>query len=71
MPRVHTVKELRAFLDEMEAGWTEQDDRMLGKFEDQEIRVPYYSRTKFSGYGPAHANYDVTGMGFIIDQPNI
>jgi hypothetical protein len=32
-----TVGELRKMLDDMEANWTEEDDKYLGKFNDQSL----------------------------------
>ena len=71
MPHARTVKELRAFLDEMEAKWTEEDNQYLGKFEDQPVNVPYFKDGNYLGCGPAAIAHDITGLGFIIDEPAI
>lgn len=69
MASATTVRELRIFLDKIEEGWTERDIKYLGQFEETPIVVPYFNKGECQGYGPAHIEYDVTGLGFIIDQP--
>ena len=49
---IQTVKDLRVYLDEMEAKWDGHDERYMGKFWDQNIRIPYFGRdNQFLGYG--------------------
>lgn len=67
--KVATVKDLRLFLDEMEKNWTEEDDVMIGRFDSQPVRVPY-GKWDFEGLGPAYIEFEITGLGFIIDQPD-
>lgn len=68
MASATNVRELRIFLDKIEEGWTEVDNKYLGRFEETPIVVPHFREGAFLGYGPAHIEYDVTGLGFIIDQ---
>ena len=73
---ITTVGELRQALDEFEANWTDQDREYLGKFNDQAIRTPYWTKHdsdqrgtyRFAGYGPAELHYDLSGLGFIIED---
>ena len=70
MPHARTVGELRAFLDELEVNWTQEDNEYLGKLEDQPICVPYFNeKGECKGYGPATSAHDVTGLGILIDEP--
>lgn len=69
--KIMTVQALYAFLEQARENWTEEDEIYLGKFDHQEVRVPYFNLnedSKFQGYGPAHIHYD-GGLGFIIEQP--
>jgi len=61
-----TVGKLRAYLDAMEAGWTEKDAEYLGKFEDLAIlTIP-----SEKGYTYSKIE-DATGYGgFFIVQAN-
>ena len=34
-----TIGELKAYLTELEASWTDMDDQYLGKFDDQQLYV--------------------------------
>lgn len=68
---VKTVGELRAYLDEVEATWTDKCVKFLGEFEHQNLWVPYFTKEgQFEGYhwpaidAPAHA-----GGTFILDKP--
>lgn len=70
MAHATTVRELRLFLDALEAHWTQEDEQYLGKFEDTRVLVPHFLFGECLGYGPAHIVHDVTGLGIIIDQPN-
>ena len=49
---IQTVKQLRAYLDEMEQQWDDQSNQYLGAFENQALRIPYFGRdSQFLGYG--------------------
>lgn len=68
--KITTIKALREYLIETEALWTEEDRHFLGEFEDQEVRVPYFSldgKSCFQGYDVADIHYD-SGLGFIVQQ---
>jgi len=69
-----TIKELREFLAQKEAQWSEEDNQYLGKFENQVINLPAYGyragveTLQFVGYSPDTIIwYDITGLGFIMD----
>ena len=63
-----TVRKLREYLHELEMNWTLDDKSFLGKFEDQEINVPYYpAGTLDEGFGPAKITY-YGGLDFVIIQ---
>ncbi|GEK52370.1 hypothetical protein [Vreelandella venusta] len=64
-----TVAKLRAYLDQLEASWTEDDRTYLGEFENQKINIPYFKPgTPCQGLGPAAITYN-GGLDFIIDMP--
>ena len=60
-PEHLTVGTLRKYFDAWEAAWTEQDDKMLGKFED----TPVYCWPSDKGVCKAKIVYD-GGLDFII-----
>lgn len=74
--QVTTVADLRRALDDLEASWTEEDDRYLGEFQHQAVIVPHWREDeslpkgahRFCGYGAMQMFYDVTGLGFIMDE---
>ena len=73
---VKTIADLRAYLAEMEAAWSAEDEKYQGKFEDQRILVPHFeqvpssNRLEFRGYGLAAIAYGESGLpDFVIDQP--
>lgn len=73
---ITTVGELRKSLDDFEANWTDKDRELLGEFQDQAICTPYWTEHdsdqggtyRFAGYGPAELHYDLSGLGFIIED---
>jgi hypothetical protein len=63
-----TIRRLREYLDNLEKEWSAFDEDLLGKFEDQEINVPYYpAGTLDEGFGPAKITY-YGGLDFVIIQ---
>lgn len=62
---IQTVRDLRRYLNEMEQKWDAHDERFMGMFEDQNIRIPYFGRgNQFLGYGNPQVTtgpaYDLT-----------
>jgi hypothetical protein len=69
--RPNTVKELRQFLNEMEAehdSWPDVD-KYLGKFEDQPLGITYYEwddtikASHCHGVGPLEITNNAVGLG--------
>lgn len=67
---IKNVKDLRKYLDEMEASWTEKDDKFLGPFEYQAIWIPYFTKDgKFEGYYYPSIDYPVFACCIVLDRP--
>lgn len=74
---IRNVNDLRKYLDELEANWTDQDCHYLGEFGYQKITAPHFLFDvkggeiimEFRGYGTTEIHYD-GGLGFIIQQEN-
>lgn len=69
------IGDLREWLDAEEAKWTAEDDKYMGKFEDQEIYVPVFEwdaehrASIYKGLGRDLLVYwDGTGLGLVIDH---
>ena len=67
--RVRNVRELREYLNALEAKWTDQDREVLGEFDLMAVLVPYGSLDVPNGVGDAYATCDVS-LGIVIDQPH-
>ena len=72
------IGDLRKKLDELEAKWTPEDDKYMGKFEDQEALIPVYRwneeicASDFMGYGKELLLFwDVTGLGLLIEDAGL
>ena len=74
--QVLTVKALREYLEALEEVWTEEDEKYLGRFEDQKINCIHYTPTgdkgvyRIAGIGPATIYYD-GGLDFIVTEADI
>lgn len=68
---VKTIKELREYLDQLEAQWTEQDTEYMGGFESQELWVPYFDKEgNCEGYGhPAVDTPAWAAATVVFDKP--
>lgn len=58
-----TIGQLREYLDQLEASWTEQDDMYLGKFNDQPVCQAAYGRGVCNGA----VHFDGT-LGLIVGE---
>lgn len=68
---VKTVKELREYLDAVEATWSEMDKQYLGEFEQQALWVPYFTKEgAFKGFGFPYIDAPAFAAGnFVLDCP--
>lgn len=78
------IGDLKKLIAEWEARHTAEDDKYIGKFDDQHIIVPVFEWNKPYPYDPAGAwdfkgysrevnvYWDVTGLGLVIeDKPKM
>ena len=60
------IGELKKYLELLEREWTEEDEKVMGKFEDQQlISTKYNAKGAFVGYDLAKASFD-PDIGLII-----